>query len=303
MPCYRPLKGYRSPGGQIKFGRPGAWVDRPTSVSCGNCIGCRNQHALTWATRIMHETQMAEESCFLTTTYDDAHLPSDRSLHVEHAQAFIKALRRRSKPFKYYLCGEYGSTTLRPHYHYCIMGESFATDRTYYRKTKNGDSLYRSETVNAAWPHGTHNLIGELSTQSACYVASYVNKKYRGSYSDMYYRTLFIEDGIATVHQLHPEFATMSRRPGLGKTWFEKYHRDVYPSDQVIINGVPRRPPTFYDNLLKERDPELHKQIKHKRILEGNRHLEDQTAERQATREAVALAKQGPVTRDIQWQL
>ncbi len=258
--------------------------------------------ALSWSMRIMHQTQMEESSCFLTLTYDEAHLPSDRSLHVEHPQAFIKQLRRKVRPFKYFLCGEYGEETLRPHYHICLMGEDFTRDRERYRSTPNGDSLYKSATLDAAWPHGTHNLIAELNQQTACYVASYVTKKWRGSAADRYYTVLFMEsDGTAKLHKLKPEFATMSRRPGLGTTWFEKYHTDVYPSDEVIINGIPRRPPAFYDTLLERRDPKLHHQIKRNRIIRGNRHLEDQTAERLAIREHLVLAKQGPVTREIQW--
>ncbi len=259
-------------------------------------------HALTWSMRIMHQVQMSADSCFITTTYDDAHLPDNRSLNVEHPQAFIKALRRKIRPFKYFLCGEYGDKTLRPHYHYCIMGEDFHKDRENYSyPSKSGHPLFTSATVNAAWPHGTHNLIGALTQESACYVASYVNKKYRGSNADTYYKTLFIEDGIATVHQLKPEFATMSRNPGLGATWFEKYHTDVYPSDEVIINGISHRPPAYYDRLLERQDPKLHHTIKKQRILRGNQRLEENTAERLAVREHVALAKQGPVTRDIQW--
>ncbi len=261
-------------------------------------------HALCWSMRIMHQTQMSEDACFITTTYDDSHLPSDRSLHVEHPQAFIKALRRRSRPFKYFLCGEYGGETLRPHYHYCIMGEDFHSDKTHYTTTKRGDSLYTSARVNAAWPHGTHNMIGQLTQQSACYVASYVNKKQRGPSAETFYRTLFIDEakGTAEIHQLKPEFATMSRRPGLGTSWFDKYHADVYPSDQVIINGIPHRPPAFYDTLLERTNPKLHHHIKSERKRTGNKHLEDQTQERLAIREMCALAKQGPVTRDIQWQ-
>ncbi len=302
MPCYRPLKGYRSPGGQIKFGRAGAWVDLPTTVSCGQCIGCRMNNTLSWSARIMHQTKMEESSCFLTLTYDDDHLPQDQSLDVAHVQKFIKALRKKTKPFKYFLAGEYGDDTFRPHYHLCIMGEDFESDREHYTNTKNGDSLYKSPKVDKTWGKGSHNLIGDLTQQSARYVASYVNKKWRGPTAHLKYNVLFIEkDGTAKIHKLKPEFATMSRRPGLGSTWFEKYHTDVYPSDEVIINGVPNRPPAYYDTLLERHDPKLHHEIKKERIRKGNSHLEDTTAERLAVREMLALRKQGPVTRDIQW--
>ena len=153
MPCYRPLEGYRSPGGQIKFARPGAWQDRPTTVSCGNCIGCRLNHALGWSIRIMHETQMHPEACFVTATYDDDHLPENQSLDLVHIQKTIRALRKnpKVKPFRYFLAGEYGDESLRPHYHLCIMGESFEDDRERYTGTKNGDALHKSETFDRAW--------------------------------------------------------------------------------------------------------------------------------------------------------
>lgn len=260
-------------------------------------------HALSWSMRIMHQTQMSESACFITATYDDAHLPDNKSLDVAHPQAFVKALRRKLPPFTYYLCGEYGGITLRPHYHLCLMGTEFISDRTLYKKTKTGDSLYTSELLNSAWPHG-HANFGALTQQSACYVASYINKKIKGPGSELAYRTLFLDasEKTAEVHQLKPEFSTMSRRPGLGTTWFNKFYADVYPADEVIINGIPRRPPAFYDKLLERRDPDLHHFIKRKRILRGNQHLEDQTAERLATREFVAMAKRGSQTRDTSWQ-
>ncbi len=302
MPCYRPLKGYRSPGGQIKFGRAGAWTDLPTTVSCGQCIGCRMNDTLHWSIRIMHQTRMEEQSCFLTLTYDDYNLPKDQSLDLVHVQKFIKALRKQTRPFKYFLAGEYGDTTMRPHYHLCIMGEDFLDDRAHYTNTKNGDSLYKSPLVDKTWGKGSHNLIGELTQESARYVASYVNKRWRGPTAHLKYNVLFIEkDGTAKIHKLKPEFATMSRRPGLGSTWFDKFHTDVYPSDEVILNGISRRPPPYYDILLERRNPTLSRQIKKERKISGNQNKEDNTAERLAVREMVALRNQGPVTREIQW--
>ena len=43
------------------------------------------------------------------------------------------------------------------------------------------------------------------------------------------------------------EYITMSRRPGVGAGWFEKYSSDVYPKDYVTVRGVRCRPPKFYD--------------------------------------------------------
>ena len=49
-----------------------------------------------------------------------------------------------------------------------------------------------------------------------------------------------------------PEFALMSRRPGLGTTWFEKFASDAFPSDFLIVDGRKVRPPGFYLRKLDE---------------------------------------------------
>ena len=46
----------------------------------------------------------------------------------------------------------------------------------------------------------------------------------------------------------------MSRRPGIGRTWYEKYKTDVFPSGYIIINGKKAAPPKYYQVLLEEQD-------------------------------------------------
>ena len=59
-----------------------------------------------------------------------------------------------------------------------------------------------------------------------------------------------------------PEYTTMSRRPGIGQGWYEKFKADVYPHDRIIVRGNPSRPPRFYDSLLQREDPALISQLK-----------------------------------------
>lgn len=56
---------------------------------------------------------------------------------------------------------------------------------------------------------------------------------------------------------------------GIGKGWFEKYRKDVYPSDEVIVNGARLKPPRFYDNLLEHEEPDLLERLKARRIAEA----------------------------------
>ena len=65
------------------------------------------------------------------------------------------------------------------------------------------------------------------------------------------------------MDEIEPEYATMSRRPGIGYNWFQKYKTDVYPHDYVVINGFKVKPPRYYDNLLPEEERD---QIKKKRM-------------------------------------
>ncbi|AXH74126.1 MAG: replication initiator protein [Microviridae sp.] len=86
----------------------------------------------------------------------------------------------------------------------------------------------------------------------------------------------------------------MSLKPGLGAGWFEKYHSDVYPRDEVVLRGRPMRPPTFYDTLYECNIPDgehyLHMVVKPLRIENARKSLDNNTPERLAVREAVQIA-------------
>jgi len=147
MPCFSPLKGYKSKdltkNGKRKlvFSSKQGYVDLPLEVPCGGCLGCRIDRSRQWAIRCEHEMQMHSHNCFITLTYSDDYLPRDGSLNVKHFQDFMKRFRRRvtdpddryfvSEDFKlrYFHCGEYGSATFRPHYHAIVFGYDFPDKR------------------------------------------------------------------------------------------------------------------------------------------------------------------------------
>ena len=115
MPCYSPIKGYRSkvlsPNGKrtIVFKPNLGFVDLPVLVPCGQCCGCRLERSRQWAIRCTHEASLHENNCFITLTFNDDNLPSDKSLDVRHFQLFMKRLRKQfGSNIRYYHCGEYG---------------------------------------------------------------------------------------------------------------------------------------------------------------------------------------------------
>lgn len=262
MDCKFPVGVYRTNG---------ELVLRP----CGQCVCCRINYSRQWALRCVHESQMHDENCFITLTYNNENLPEDGSLDKRHFQKFIKDLRRSLeddegktiKPIRFFGCGEYGSMNARPHYHICLFGhdfedkEVFKYDARKFQKswTKGFDhTIYISDALAEIWEKG-FCTIGDLTLESAAYVARYVTKKITGSSPE----SLQIQK--EKYGDRLKEFALMSRRPGIGKPWFDKYGSDVYPKDFVTVNGKKFRPPRYYDSLCARNDPYDFQEIKERR--------------------------------------
>lgn len=201
---------------------------------------------------------------FLTLTYRPENLPKDGSLQPKHFQDFMKRYRfwLEHKRIRFFHCGEYGEKNDRPHYHALIFGHRFK-DLELHTKI-NGNSLYTSEKLNELWGHG-YCLIGDVTFESAAYVARYVTKKITGEKALHHYNEIDLETG-EILKERRPEYVTMSRRPGIGKTWFEAYSGDVYPLDEVIIRGKKMKPPRYYNSLEEKLDPDEYFRIKAARI-------------------------------------
>ena len=265
MACTRPLKAYRAPGGKISFASKDAYEDRKLELACGQCKHCRLKRTREWGIRCLHEAQMSESSAFVTLTYDDAHLPEDLSVDVRDWQLFAKRLRKRMGPFRFLHCGEYGDAMRRPHYHAVLFGVDFH-DAQFY-KMSSGKPLWTSKILEETWGKGFAPF-GSVEFDSACYVAAYTMKRASGELAESRYRR---ESGGRTW-KVRPDYATMSRRPGLGTSWFEKYVDEVYPEDSVVANGRKFRPPAFYDRLLEEQRPTLFRKVmanRRRRVMES----------------------------------
>jgi len=240
----------------------------------------------------MHEAQMHKGNSFITLTYAPEHLPEDYSIHKTELQKFIKRLRKNTgKELRYFACGEYGDSKGRPHYHAIIFGYDFP-DRYIHTKTKNGDILYRSPMLEKCWKYG-HSLIGEVTFQSAAYVARYVMKKRKGKPDEVDPKTgktnaeyyMLQNDETGEVTTIEPEFCLMSRRPGLGKTWLDKYKSDTN-KDYITMNGNKMSLPKYYDNILAIED-ELD-MLQRKKVRRSKINQDEQTAERQGAKAKLA---------------
>lgn len=257
-------------------------------------MACKLERSRQWAVRLMHEKQLHEHAWFVTLTYSDEHLPKDWSVDVRHFQKFMKRLRKRFGKVRYFHCGEYGEQYSRPHYHAILYGLQLR-DLVEIPNRKGPDKLYRSADLEEVWKKGACPL-GEVTFQSARYVAAYVTSKINGPQQREAY--LALDGDTGAIHERRPPYATMSRRPGIGAGWFEQFGSDVFPRDEVAIDGHLARPPKFYDTLLEREDPALLESIKARRVRAANVHKDDNTYERLRVKEKVLKAKSTLRARD-----
>lgn len=293
MVCFTPLSGHRAPGGRITFKAKEGWSGLPAvQVPCGQCQGCRLERSRQWATRCVHEAELHKRNCFITLTYDPKSLPADLSLDVREWQLFAKRLRKRLGPFRFLHCGEYGEENRRPHYHACLFGVDFAEDRVLWKET-DGRRMYTSALLSEIWGRG-FTTVGDLTWSSAAYVSRYIMKKMTGDAAEEHY--MRFDSATGECWQVKPEYVTMSRRPGLGHGWFQRFKGDVFPSGFVVHNGRKFRPPRYYDSLLEE-DERSVLQAKRREVMQSFKG--ETSPERLRVREAVAESRISKLTRGV----
>ncbi|WNK15051.1 MAG: replication initiator protein [Microvirus sp.] len=263
-------------------------------LPCGRCISCRLERSRQWAVRIMHEAQLYDDNAFVTLTYDDEHLPADGSLVKDHFIKFFKRLRKAFVPtvpkdfnddqraewmlrygIRYYHVGEYGEQLCRPHYH-AILFNFWPNDAEIFSRGEN--PLYVSDKLEDLWGYGFVS-IGGVTFDSAAYVSRYCTKIVTGDMAHDHYKGKL------------PEYSTMSRRPGIGRNWFDRYSTDVYPSDNVIVNNHATRPPRYYDERLKVDDPQAYEFLRLRRQKRVEKLQADLTFARLADRDKVAKGR------------
>lgn len=188
-------------------------TEKPHSilVGCGKCLSCRQKRSRDWILRLKHEHQQSTKSLFLTLTYDDDQIPMSENglptLNKRDFQLFMKKLRKKSPlTLKYYAIGEYGSRTMRPHYHAIMFNAS-------------------EKHITEIWDKGiTH--VGQVTGKSMAYVTGYTNKYILNKYTR--------QDGDDRLNQ----FNLISK--GLGKGLVTQQLQDYYnhaQSDIIKVDG------------------------------------------------------------------
>lgn len=282
MSCYHPLIAYdvtpKDAGCQEKrkiiFHPHPSLADslraegRQLLLPCGQCIGCRLEYSRQWANRCMLELPYHDQAWFVTLTYDDAHVPKTftadpdtgeviapaMTLRARDLQLFMKLLRRHfpDDHIRFFAAGEYGTESLRPHYHAIIFGLHLR-DLTLYKKSQLGFSYFNSEALSRCWIDGADGtqrgyvVAGAVSWDTCAYVARYMLKKQKGQTADLYKRL-----------NIEPEFSRMSRKPGIGHQYYVD-HPEIWQFDKINVctpsGGRSFTHPTYLRHLYEIDDP------------------------------------------------
>lgn len=240
--------------------------DNYFTVPCGHCIGCRLEQSRQWANRCLLEMRYHSHNYFVTLTYDDLHLPSGtgvdpstgevlttHSLVKRDFQLFMKRLRKKyailypgAEKLRFFMAGEYGDHTFRPHYHAIIFGLRLDDLRFYKRSGEY--NLYTSDFLCSCWcdsngfdspqPKG-FVIVAPANWETAAYTARYCTSKLTGPLSSVY-------DSLNIL----PPFTLMSRRPGIGLQYLEDHLDDLQQNEYLYIptetGSIQCRPPKYY---------------------------------------------------------
>jgi hypothetical protein len=313
MTCTSPNKAWKRRGdGVIVFDEPSRsdlafHYYEALELPCQQCLDCRLRRASDWSLRIMHEASMHKCNCVVTLTYDEDHLPNRGMLNYRDVQLFIMRLRKAHPELRgalVYVCGcEYGKDG-RPHYHIIFMGFD-PSDKKEWSKSLGGTHLWLSDEVSELWRCG-HVLVGELTKESADYVARYCVEKVTGERAKEYYRRVTdLDFGPPFVYWMPAECIRVSKgraKPGektqfgrgIGARWLERFWSDVFPADHVVLRGgAELKPPRYYDKLLKRRDAEAFEVVRAKREAEAlmPQRQADETPERRSVRAQCTRAR------------
>lgn len=256
-------------------------------IPCGQCIGCRIRQREDWTTRIELEARdyPKNEVWFITLTYDDDHVPgmiiktgeimrkvqytwkpgekrpsSVQILLYEDIQKFLKRLRKAYKgKLRYFVAGEYGEQTARPHYHMILYGWKPTDLENLYKIHHNG--YYNSKWLADLWEMGQIQ-IAQAVPETYRYVAGYVTKKMYeidGKKANQYYE----------LGQTKP-FACMSLKPGLGDHYYQEHKAEIWRKGYIqCSNGKQAQIPRYYEKQMEAENPQRLWRIKQNRQLKA----------------------------------
>lgn len=221
-------------------------------VPCGKCLICRGKLKAQWELRLQYEALEWPTSIFSTFTYNDLELPMLMrvprnkimrlrdirfgvpnnvvgSLYPDDVTLFLKRLRRAITGYtlRYYLVGEYGTETFRPHYHLHLFSDYPFQKECQWARDLCSDHCFACSRqclirfIRQEWYYG--------------HVVSYASEP--GSISYVTSCHIF---GTETPEGSLPSYHRMSRMPGIGSHWFSDRARWNYDNKIAAFTYTPQ---------------------------------------------------------------
>lgn len=229
------------------------------------CINCRKSRAWEITVRALAEKQAdpLSPASFITLTCDDAHLPQvfpGGKLYHKPWQDFAKRLRKKIGPFRFLMCGEYGETSHRPHYHAIIYGHDLrdrskvhlCSDSVLFGSVQhpkfghwNDDGSYSSSRlIQDCWSFG-HIMCDRVNDNRIAYVAGYELKICDElDFPDQPLPDCFdgcstelVEEGYEDPDARLGSYVKWSRRPGLGASYLLKHPEMFQETIETLPDG------------------------------------------------------------------
>lgn len=177
-------------------------------------------------------------------------------LLYEDIQKFLKRLRKAYRgKLRYFVAGEYGEQTARPHYHMILYGWEPTDLENLYKIHHNG--YYNSKWMSDLWGMGQIQ-IAQAVPETYRYVAGYVTKKMYeidGKKANAYYE----------LGQTKP-FACMSLKPGLGDKYYQEHKAEIWRQGYIqCTNGKQAQIPRYYEKQMEAENPQRLWRIKQNR--------------------------------------
>ena len=276
MRCTSPRTvGFQSDGKTLAWSQKNYSKEFATfQLPCGKCLSCRLETARQTAVRCIHEASMYQNNSFVTLTYSDNYLKSEKLIYKDF-QDFVKRLRnyifqenlnkmfpnlsqkqqrslwnqlpkdRRKELYELikigiFVAGEYGDKGKRPHWHALIFNWR-PTDETFKYSNFRGDKVFSSKILDDLWSNGITEF-GDITFESAGYCARYATKK--------------LVHGRDGEHDFNP-ISKRSSKQGIGRAWIEKYYEDAFNYGYIVLPtgqqcGIPR----YYEKWFQKNHPE-----------------------------------------------
>ncbi|UPW40820.1 replication initiator protein [Sigmofec virus UA08Rod_6706] len=243
MRCFKPVRISRE-----VIGSNGNISERVLELPCGRCEACLKRRSDDWCFRLEAEYENCDSAIFFTLTYNDDNLPIksvyDPNRHVEvesefsdegivqfkkggfvkiatfdrdHIRTFTKAIHNRGFKCRFFIVGEYGPQTLRPHYHGIIFNFPLRVDKF-------------DDLLHEIWTKGFSSC-APVNSARIHYVAKYCNS-------------------FTELPRFYPRsFICASRNPAIGQCYLEKRARVNWHQENLAdyyvksLNGITYRFP------------------------------------------------------------